>query len=70
MKLPNIDYQAASEDFAPEKATWRRICSLVFKELRPDKKDWLGVILPGIGGIVSAWIIGDSVDTVQITDTI
>lgn len=70
MKAPDIDYLAASEDFIPEKATWRRICSLIFKELRPDKKDWLGIVFPIVGGIILAWIIGSAVDTVQMTDTI
>ena len=70
MKTPNVDYYTASQDFAPRKATWRRICGLVFKELRPNKKDWLGVALPCVGGIISAWIIGSAEDTVQMTDTI
>lgn len=70
MKTPNTDYYTASADFVPRKATWRRICGLILKELRPNKKDWLGVVLPSVGGIVLAWIIGSSVDTVQMTDTI
>ncbi|MBQ7329422.1 MAG: hypothetical protein IJX01_05905 [Oscillospiraceae bacterium] len=70
MKTPNVDYYTASQDFAPKKATWRHICGLAFKELRPNKKDWLGVVLPYVGGIIFAWIIGSAEDTVQMTDTI
>lgn len=70
MKTPNIDYYTASSDFVPRKATWHRIFGLIFKELRPDKKDWLGVALPSIGGMILAWIVGSAVDTVQMTDTI
>lgn len=70
MKTPNVDYYTASQNFAPKRAAWHRICGLVFKELRPNKKDWLGVVLPCVGGIISAWIIGSAEDTVQMTDTI
>lgn len=70
MKAPNIDYYTASKDFVPRKVTWHRICGLIFKELRPNKKDWIGAVLPCLGGMIFAWIIGNSADTVQMTDTI
>ncbi len=70
MKTPNTDYYAASKDFVPQKATWRRICGLIFKELRPVKNNWLAAALPCVGGAVLAWIIGSAEDTVQMTDTI
>lgn len=70
MKTPDIDYNTASKDFEPRQATWHRICNLIFRELRPDKSNWLGTTLASIGGMILAWIIGSAVDTVQMTDTI
>lgn len=70
MKAPDVDYYEASQDFAPKKATLGRILRLVLKEIRYDRSDPLGTVLPIVGGLACAWIIGSANDTVQITDTI
>lgn len=70
METSNTDYCKASMDFVPEKTGWGRICSLVFKQLCPDKNDWLGVVLLSISGIFTAFIIGCADDTVRMTDTV
>lgn len=70
MKTPNIDYHLASKAFAPKRASWKRIFTLIAKEMAPNKKNWAGVVLSVIGGITSAVVIGCAEDTVQMTDTV
>lgn len=70
MKPTNINYYDAVEAFIPKETGWPRICKLMIKQLRPDKKDWFGVALSCIGGVLAAFIIGCAEDTVRMTDTL
>lgn len=70
MSAPEIDYHKASLEFVSPENGWKRILGLVFKELRPDRKNWFGAVLSLISGGAVAWFVGSSEQTVQITDTI
>lgn len=70
MANEDFDYKKASYEFVEEKPVWKLIFQSIKQEMLPDKKNWFGAAFSVIAGMILAYIVGTSEDTVLLTTKI
>jgi len=70
MANEDFDYKKASYEFIEERPVWKLIFQSIKQELLPNKKNWFGAAFSVIAGLMLAYFVGTSEDTVLLTTKI
>lgn len=66
MDKNEFDYVAAAAEFSEERSVWKQILGAIHDELLPNKKNWFGTVFSVLLGVLLAFVIATSEETVTL----